>query len=206
MLVVAAVVLDVGALLFFVATRRDPSNTPGAVAIMVAAVVTVGTLVLFIHRNTSRELAAMVFETNAALRSLAEQGGLDLDQLQADSKVTRWTPVFVEARGTCVGVRIRASVEPIASDELTMALRFQSRAISAASLEELRKLVDGLAVDEQGLTLYLGRRTRFGKSVFLTYDRLPETDVSRLLKALEGGCALLRTAAIPSSPNQQDAK
>jgi hypothetical protein len=206
MLVVAAIVLDVGALLFFVATRRDPSNTPGIVAVMVAAIVTVGALVLLIQRTTGRELAVVVSETNAALRSLADQAGLDLVEPQAGSDASRRTPVFVEARGVCFGVHIRASVEPIATDELTIALRFQGRVIDAASIEELRRSVDGLAVDGQGLTLYLGRKTRFWKPFLLTYDRLPETDGSRLWKILQSGCALLRAAAVPGSPNQRDPK
>jgi hypothetical protein len=196
-IVVTALTIDVGALLFFAAARRSPSNLPGVGALIVGAIVTVGALVMLIRRTVGREWAKMVAETNAALRSLAGRCGLDLLEPQAGSKVASPFDVCAEARGVFLGVRVRASVEPLSTDELTFSLRLQGGVTSAASFEALSPTADRVAVDERGVTLNLHRKRRFWRLSALTYDCLPETDVARLLSALESGCSALRPAATP---------
>lgn len=196
-MVVAVLTIDVGALLFFAATRRSPSNVPGVCALVVGATVTAGALVMLIQRTVGREWAKVVSETNGALRSLADRCGLDLFEPQAGSKGASSLDVFSEARGVFLGIYMRASVEPFATDELTFSLRLQGGVTSGTSLEALGSMADRVAVDERGITLNFHRKRRFWKISALTYDRLPETDVARFLSALECGCTAVRSAAAP---------
>jgi len=139
-IVVATLSTDIGALLFFAATHGNPSSILGVGAIIVGAMVTVGALVVLIQRAVGRDWAKMVAETNATLRSLAERCGLDLVEPQAGSKVAPGLDVFAEARGAYLGVHLRASVEPFATDALTFSLRLQGGVTSAGSLEAVGPL------------------------------------------------------------------
>ena len=157
------------------------------VALMVAAVVTVGTGIWLSQRKLARGMATLLSETNEALRALALAKGLELIATAGDQG-------FVEARGDCSGVRVHASVRPIATDTMSTVLFFPGRPLDAAALRSIEPLVDRAKNEDGGLTLYLGKTPPFWY-LLQTLDRLPQNDTTRLVTALEAACARLGGAA-----------
>jgi hypothetical protein len=191
-ILVAALVLDIGAVLFFRMSGQDPSTTPKMVAICVAAIVTVGAAIVQFHGLGARQWNAVVAETNAAMRALADHAKLDFVEPPREADSGSASAAFAEARGSYCGVQMRVSVEPVATDHLSMALLFPRLAVDEKQLGSLSDVADRIARDGGGITLFLDRRPRFW--LFVDYDRIPESNVARLESALERVCALARDA------------
>jgi hypothetical protein len=201
-LLVAALVLDAGAALYFFATGHDPSHAPRIVAACVAAVITVGALVALVHRTQVRERTRMLADSNAAIGAVAARAGLALSPppLAPPAGGAAAAAQFVEARGARDGIPVRISVEPVATDTLETVVFFPRAsvvvdraalaALDRAALGALAAAAERVSDDDGGLTLALSRRPAFWS--LSSYDRVPEASADRLLAALDAGWAVLR--------------
>jgi hypothetical protein len=181
-----ALSLSVGAFYFVVRGQND-SSAARNVALCAAALVAVGAAVTVLVGKGSQERASLFADTNAALAALAAKAGLVVVRAEVDAPAPL---LFDELRGTFRGVRVVVTIGAPRSDELATILSFPDSSPNESRLEALRSVADCVVL-EPGTKLALFQRTPFAKYWTLTYDRLPETDVQRLLTTLDRAATLI---------------
>ena len=193
LLLAAAGVLDGAAALYFFRSHQDPSNTPRIVALALAAVVTVGALIAWEMQVAARQQAELFSKANQAVEALAHRAELTVSALPLSA------PPLAEARGQCMGIAVVVSVRTLIMERLSTTILFPRRMLDDAGRATLARLVEQVSNDDGGLLLRLDRPPRFG--LFLSYERVPETDVDWLYTALRSACELLaRDAGAAARP------
>jgi hypothetical protein len=185
----AVLAVTAGTLLWF---RGSPDQTTPKVllgfAVCAAFVGGFAFLELRAYRRLAGEQRAMESETNVALRAVAEHLQFEfLEPVQwRDPKLD--TGPFGEARGIYRGLRVRLSVESTMTDTLSTVLLLVRIAMDKSQLASLKPFVNRVRCDDAGVTLHLERRPRF--SSLTTLDGIPETNVARIIAALDHACSL----------------
>ncbi len=195
-LFVAALAIDLAAMLFFRATGVDPSNAPRIVAVMTATVVTVGAFVFVLHQRIGREQVQLVTDSSAALRAVATRAGLAISEPPPSTDGNVMSRGFVEARGQMGRFYVVITIEGTESDKIETVIRFPRSRVDPVLLKGLVSLVRD-ARDEGGLKLSMSRRPPL--LAWMDYDRVPETDANQLQSVLDRAVELL-TADAPVVP------
>jgi hypothetical protein len=197
-ILVAALILDVGVVAFLASGGRGISSAPSMTALALGVVLAVGGGIVLFQRKSGAELDRLASDVNAALRAVAERTGLRYDAPPTSAGTANPADRFGEVRGTSAGVAVRVALGSFTSEDLFTTLFFPRRTLSPSASNEVRPLVEQLRNDEEGVTLYLGRTPSWSSSLGL--NPMPETDVDRIILVLDRTCQLWRAAADDPSP------
>ena len=185
------IVFMMAAFVFVVNAKGSPTQP----MLIMLGILVVLAIVGGIHEGARRQNMAMILQTNVGFRAFAKETGLEINEPLPKVPGKSESSAFVEAHGTYHGVRVRMSVDYVATDSLMTALSFfpdRSANLSLAA-DVLIPLVDKIAHHNKGLVAHLARKKRgdFWKTLFLSYDTLPENNSPRLRTVLDRACALL---------------